>query len=119
MLRFVLPMLLLGSAAAAQGPIPSSAVRPDIDAARMIRPPPQPLAVMREPPGTSAVADELARLGAAPADAAVLDGRDRAAVAAALRRPSPPPQPLDVPPPTDLRGPPPSVRAIVEALRQR
>jgi hypothetical protein len=119
MLRFALLLLLSCSAALAQAPpIPPAAVRPDIDAGRMIRPPPQPLAVMREPPSVSAVAEELGRLGVAASEPGAREGRDRAAVDAALRRASPPPQPLLLPPSTDLRGAPLSPRAIIDALRQ-
>jgi hypothetical protein len=118
MLRFApTSLLLLASVAAAQAPpIPPSVLRPDVDVGRMIRPPPEPLAVMRQPPGPSAVAEELARLGLTPSPEA-LAGRDAAEVAAALRQPSPPAAPLAMPPTVDLRGRPATARAIVEALR--
>jgi hypothetical protein len=87
-------VLIVTPAAAQVTPIPPSVLRSDVDAARMIRPPPEPRAVMREPPGNSAVAEELARTGV-----------------------SAPPRPIVLPPPVDLRRAPLSVEAIVEALR--
>jgi hypothetical protein len=88
-------LLLAGAASAAERPsLPPSVLRSGVDAERLIRPPPEPLSVMREPPGASAVVEELARHGAAPA-----------------------PRPLRLAPPVDLRASPPSAAAIVEALR--
>jgi hypothetical protein len=88
-------LLVIATPAVAQlPPIPPSVLRTDVDAARMIHPPPEPRAIMREPPEFSAAAEELARSGVAPG-----------------------PRPLDVPAPIDLRGAAPSSSAIVEALR--
>jgi hypothetical protein len=87
---------LAAAAAAAQTPpIPPSVLRSGTDAERLIRPPPEPHAIMREPPTVSAVVEELARQGAPPS-----------------------PRPLATAPPVDLRGRPLSAAAIIDALRR-
>jgi hypothetical protein len=107
--------------AIAQVQIPSSAIRPGIDAEQSMRGGPEPRSVMREPERVSSLAAELARAGVTPTPA-LLQGNDPDAVAAALRAAasvrSTPPRPESVSV-TDMRQGLPSATAIVEALRAR
>ncbi len=124
-----LTALLLAGTAASQMPvpsspsqipnIPSSAIRPGVDAEQSIRGGPVPRAVMREGDKLSSVEEELARAGVTPSPQLV-QGGDPAAAAAAVRAgaarggSAPAARAVSV---TDLRQGVPSAAAIVDALR--
>jgi hypothetical protein len=114
-------VLLLAGASAAQVPaLPSSAIRPGIDAEQSMRGGPVPRAIMREGDKLSSVEEELVRAGVTPSPQLV-QGGDPAATAAAVRAgaarggSAPPAGAVSV---TDLRqGGVPSAAAIIDALR--
>jgi hypothetical protein len=119
-----LTALLLAGAAAAQVQtsvpnLPSSAVRPGIDAEQSMRGGPVPRAIMREGDKLSSVEEELVRAGVTPSPQLV-QGGDPAATAAAVRAgaarggAAPAAGAVSV---TDLRQGVPSAAAIVDALR--
>jgi hypothetical protein len=116
--------LLLAGAVAAQAPmtapsLPSSAIRPGIDAEQSMRGGPVPRAIMREGDKLSSVEEELVRSGMTPS-AQLVQGGDPIGAAAAVRAgaarggTAPPAGAASV---TDLRQGVPSAAAIVDALR--
>jgi hypothetical protein len=119
-------VLLLAGAVAAQVPtpvpnLPSSAIRPGIDAEQSMRGGPVPRAIMRESEKASSLEEELLRAGVTPSPQLVRGG-DPAATAAAVRASAarggsaPPAGAVSV---TDLRQGVPSAAAIVDALRAK